>query len=129
MKKVTIATSSMMQRNQPSQSSRDDQTDLLKSSNGACPQSEGLSSKGEGSPEKEVELSQTNLSKYPDGTRAQQVYPQQISDIPNRSLEQFQNLHCDTLLHEPCMRCDCDCPKHYLSEEHRKEQLAYLNGR
>ena len=90
---------------------------------GACPQNGGLSSKDDCSLQKAEELSQIDLSKFPDGTRVVRVSPYLTLDIPDSFFEQNQGSHEDSGLHNLYTK------EGYLSEEHRKEQLAFLNGR
>ncbi|WP_282747413.1 hypothetical protein [Paraprevotella xylaniphila] len=89
----------------------------------ACPQNGGLSSKDDCSLQKAEELSQIDLSKFPDGTRVVRVSPYLTLDIPDSFFEQNQGSHEDSGLHNLYTK------EGYLSEEHRKEQLAFLNGR
>lgn len=90
-------------------------------SKNAYHQNVGLSSKDKDFPETKATLSQIDLSKFPDGTQVVQVHPYVVLDIPDCYFEQFPSLNCKNEQQYPC--------NGYLSEEHRKEQLVYLNGR
>ena len=109
----------MKQHNYHRRSSEDVQKDLPETTRSEYLQNGVSSSTDDYFPEKEDISSQIDLSRFPAGTRVVQVRPHVILDIPDSWFEEIQN----SLLYKTVSM------RGYLSEEHRKEQLAYLNGR
>jgi hypothetical protein len=103
------------------QYSGDDGKERQATTSVACPRIEGLSSTDKDSSEREAASSLIDLSKFPVGTKVVRVYPDFVLDIPDSYFERCRGLHCGSSQSNPL--------RGYLSEEHRKEQLAYLNGR
>ena len=109
-----------MKRNSYHQPSPEDgQKGLQEKSRNDCLLNGVLPSTDDCSPETEDILSRIDLSKFPSGTRVVQVRPYVILDIPDSWFEEIRNL----------LRDRTESMYGYRSEEHRKEQLAYLNGR
>lgn len=123
MKAKDFSATSTSGNNCHQQSDADARKVLQESANDASHQYEELSSKDGGFLETMGALPQPDLSKFPDGTQVLQVGPPLIIDIPDSYFGQFPNLHINNSQHKACIE------EGYLSEEHRKEQLAFLNGR
>lgn len=121
MKTITSVVSLRNKRSQQSHCAQDAEINLQENSTVSYPQSEELFSKDADYLKKEVALSQIDLSRFPDGTQVLQVDPQLILDIPDCFFEESQDLHYNKKLQKSYIG--------YLSEEHRKEQLVYLNGK
>jgi len=100
----------------------DERTTLQENPICACHQNEELSSKDDCSPQKWAALSLIDLSRFPDGTRVVQVWPDLVLDIPDSSL----GIDPDGRLEDREQGVDSE--EGYLSEEHRREQLVFLNG-
>ena len=113
----------MKQNNCHQTSLEDEQTSLQENSINAYFQNVELSSKDDYFPQKEEALLRIDLSRFPDGTRVVRVHPNVVLDIPDNYLGLDRGLLQGKHEHNSCIEGG------YLSEEHRKEQLAYLNGR
>ena len=123
MKSTDFPISSMNENNYYRKCDEDVRTNPPVKSTDENPQCEESSSIDWDSRQTKEALSQIDLSKFPDGTRVVQVQPCVVLDIPDSFLEQYRDSHASKSEHKSYIE------EGYLSEKHRKEQLAFLNGR